>query len=150
MSANNVLKKTNSLKVFQIWFLCYSHAGTVGFCSEAKGLLHGAHSRKAEIRPFPPGHVSTYEIDSQGKVSLLSTNRYLTIDGSYPGNELTLSACRHTNVRVLLKEAVKKRLMANRRIGCLLSGGLDSSLICGLVVECVRENESGYTCSDAP
>ncbi|KAJ8916754.1 hypothetical protein NQ315_013959 [Exocentrus adspersus] len=31
--------------------------------------------------------------------------------------------------------AVKKRLMADRRIGCLLSGGLDSSLIASLLVK---------------
>ena len=37
------------------------------------------------------------------------------------------------NVNTLLKESVKKRLMAEREIGCLLSGGLDSSLIAALV-----------------
>ena len=31
------------------------------------------------------------------------------------------------------------RLMAERRIGCLLSGGLDSSLICGLVIQEARK-----------
>ena len=36
-------------------------------------------------------------------------------------------------VRSLLSSAVKKRLMAEREIGCLLSGGLDSSLIASLV-----------------
>ena len=32
-----------------------------------------------------------------------------------------------------------KRMMAHRRIGCMLSGGLDSSLITGLVVQCAKE-----------
>jgi asparagine synthase (glutamine-hydrolysing) len=36
-------------------------------------------------------------------------------------------------IRSLLIDAVKKRLMTEREIGCLLSGGLDSSLICALV-----------------
>lgn len=39
------------------------------------------------------------------------------------------------NIRKLLTMAVKKRLMADRRIGCLLSGGLDSSLIAALLVK---------------
>jgi len=38
-----------------------------------------------------------------------------------------------TQIQVLLEDAVKKRLMAEREIGCLLSGGLDSSLITSLV-----------------
>ena len=36
-------------------------------------------------------------------------------------------------INYLLTQSVKKRLMAEREIGCLLSGGLDSSLIASLV-----------------
>lgn len=39
------------------------------------------------------------------------------------------------DINVLLKKAVKKRLMSDRPIGCLLSGGLDSSLIAALLNE---------------
>ena len=45
----------------------------------------------------------------------------------------------YENIRTCLTNSVKKRLMAERRIGCLLSGGLDSSLICGLVVQEARK-----------
>ena len=38
------------------------------------------------------------------------------------------------NVENLLVAAVRKRLMAHRRIGCFLSGGLDSSLIAAILV----------------
>lgn len=37
------------------------------------------------------------------------------------------------NIRELLTSVVHKQLVSDRNIGCLLSGGLDSSLICGIV-----------------
>ena len=36
-------------------------------------------------------------------------------------------------VRYFLEKGVEKRMMSHRPIGCFLSGGLDSSIICGLV-----------------
>ena len=39
------------------------------------------------------------------------------------------------NIRSYLQTAVKKRLLSDRPIGCLLSGGLDSSLITALVAQ---------------
>ena len=55
---------------------------------------------------------------------------------------MTLSSDVQVNVRKLLKEAVRKRLMTERPIGCLLSGGLDSSLVAALVVESIRETSN--------
>jgi len=48
------------------------------------------------------------------------------------------------NIRKLLSAAVEKRLMADRRIGCLLSGGLDSSLVAALLVKQAKENNLPY------
>jgi asparagine synthase (glutamine-hydrolysing) len=41
----------------------------------------------------------------------------------------------YEKVRIGLSNAVHKRMMADVEIGCLLSGGVDSSLICGLVAK---------------
>ena len=114
--------------------------GALGLCSEVKGLQYSAKSMNVEIRPFPPGHVQTYNLDSQGKCALLSEKRVITIGDSDPKQGMVLSSSAQANVRMLLKEAVRKRLIGDRQIGCLLSGGLDSSLVTALVVECARES----------
>lgn len=51
----------------------------------------------------------------------------------------------HTNIRNLLTQAVEKRMMSNRRIGCLLSGGLDSSLIASILVKLSKEKGLPYS-----
>lgn len=48
------------------------------------------------------------------------------------------------DIRDLLSAAVRKRMMGVRRIGCLLSGGLDSSLITALVVKHAKELHLPY------
>lgn len=114
-------------------------------CSEVKGLQCAASCREAEISPFPPGHVLIYELGMEGMTSLASEEHAIIIGGSYPAEEsMTLSSSVYSNLRNLLKEAVKKRLMTERQIGCLLSGGLDSSLIASLVVECVKESPNCF------
>ena len=125
--------------------LCYFFAGTLAICSEIKGLLELPRTGGVAIDPFPPGHMQTYSISSHGFASLVETKRFLPIGGCDPGTITTLvPKDPHANIRMLLKKAVQKRLLADRRIGCLLSGGLDSSLIASLLVQCMKEEGYKY------
>ncbi|KAF2983481.1 hypothetical protein EK904_005673 [Melospiza melodia maxima] len=49
-----------------------------------------------------------------------------------------------SNIRILFENAVRKRLMAHRRIGCLLSGGLDSSLVAAVLLKLMKEININY------
>ena len=88
--------------------------------SEAKPLIQFCD----EVWPFRPG---TWWCSKAPE----TFNRYFTYNGNMIKEKDEDTICKQ--IKVLLTNAVKKRLMAEREIGCLLSGGLDSSLITSLV-----------------
>jgi len=88
--------------------------------SEAKPLVQFCD----DISPFHPG---TWWCSDASK----TFNHYFTYNDENQQEKDEGAICR--KIRELLTEAVRKRLMAERDIGCLLSGGLDSSLITSLV-----------------
>ena len=96
------------------------------FASEIKGLVPAG---AVDIAPFPPGHVATYDITTGQQLSL---QRYHTVP--WVKNQCYADAeTARAHVRVAFEAAVEKRLLSDRPIGCLLSGGLDSSLVAALV-----------------
>ena len=98
-------------------FYGYLADGSIVFASEAKNLV----GLCKEITPFPPGH---YYADGQ-------FTRYadLTTVDEYVDDDID-TICR--NIREKLILGIDKRLDADAPLGFLLSGGLDSSLVCAV------------------
>ena len=98
----------------------YDKQGTIIFASEPKNLM--GMTDKAE--PFPPGH---YYKDGKFVCyhDIAKVERFCY-------DELEI-LCR--NIREKLVAGVEKRLVADAKVGFLLSGGLDSSLVCAIAAK---------------
>ncbi|MDO4537877.1 MAG: asparagine synthase B [Coriobacteriales bacterium] len=95
----------------------YDRAGVIVFASEPKNLV----GLVDKILPFPPGH---YYRDGEFV-------RYCDIArvDAVCHDDLETACAR---IRELLEAGVIKRLDADAKVGFLLSGGLDSSLVCAI------------------
>ena len=95
----------------------YDLEGTIVFASEPKNLM----GLVGEILPFPPGHY--YE---DGEFHCYCD--IAAVDHCLPDGLETVCA----NIHDKLISGVRKRLVADAKVGFLLSGGLDSSLVCAI------------------
>ncbi|MBQ9428731.1 MAG: asparagine synthase B [Clostridia bacterium] len=95
----------------------YDKGGVIVFASEAKNLV--GYCKK--VMPFPPGH---YYKD--GKFTCYCD--IVKVDGVC--RDPLEAACK--NIREKLIAGVEKRLISDAKVGFLLSGGLDSSLVCAI------------------
>jgi asparagine synthase (glutamine-hydrolysing) len=94
-----------------------SDRGNLSVCSEMKGI-----NQYGVCAQFPPGHFYSSKTNLMEKYYL---HHYLPkLDNK---DEIQY------HIQKKLEAAVKKRLMSDRPIGCILSGGLDSTLITALV-----------------
>jgi asparagine synthase (glutamine-hydrolysing) len=87
------------------------------------------------VRPLLPG---TYEIYDLNTRQLITSYKYHTIPWITtpmfnPENSNLARQDASIHLRIALEEAVRKRMLAERPVAALLSGGLDSSLIAALV-----------------
>ena len=109
---------------------------TFVFASELKALVpYFEH-----VSPFAPGTLQTYDLKT---MTLTQEIRYHSVPWMLnplysDANDIGYVQAKEA-IRFALEEAVKKRLLTERPIACLLSGGLDSSLIAALVQNNLRE-----------
>ena len=102
----------------------YDKKGKIILASEPKNIVGLAD----EVLPFPPGH---YYVDGKfycyNNISKVSKYNYDDVE----------TACQ--KIKKLLISGVEKRLDADAPLGFLLSGGLDSSLVCAIAAKILKK-----------
>jgi len=106
----------------------FHNGNNIGFSSEMKCL----YDLDKNIKFFPPGSYSIYNIDT----NVYTTYKYY--DMIYPIVDYNENDTIE-NIRKLLYDSVNKRTITDRPIGCLLSGGLDSSIIASIMSKSVPD-----------
>lgn len=100
----------------------YDKKGTIVFASEAKNLVKIC----SKVMPFPPGHYY------KGGEFICYNNISSVKEVCHDDLE---TAC--TKIREKLIAGVQKRMVADAKVGFLLSGGLDSSLVCAIAAKMI-------------
>ena len=93
------------------------------FSSEIKGMLNYTN----DICEFPPGNIIYFNMVNKKISSYDYTVIYSKQPEYYKGDDYYLN-----KIRTALIKSVERRLDADRPLCCLLSGGVDSSLICSI------------------
>ena len=102
----------------------YDEEGTILFASEAKNLV----GLVDKVLPFPPGHYyKDGEFVCYDNIAAVKSVCHDSVEVACKG------------IRQKLVEGVSKRLVSDAKVGFLLSGGLDSSLVCAIAAKQCKE-----------
>jgi asparagine synthase (glutamine-hydrolysing) len=114
---------------------------TMIFSSEIKGTINYIYG---PIQEFPPGNIITYSFNDFGRIEDISTYSFKWVYSVEPSSIKIMKTLFKDNtkepfeiilldnIRESIFNSVKRRLQADRPIGFLLSGGVDSSLVAGI------------------
>lgn len=122
-SDNTIYTARDAIGVRSLYF-GKNDNGDYAFCSEMKGI----HNLCKDIEQFKPGHIWNNKTNSYESYY----NKDLLYNNLIDSDILDIQ----NNIKMLFTNSVKKRLMSERPVGCLLSGGLDSSLVAALLQKC--------------
>ena len=130
-NTNNIIAARDPYGVRPLYY--YTEKNTIGFASELKEI-YNLLVNKCNINNFKPGYYSIFAINSNNSIDLklVKYNNFSFINQPY--------LCENMNnlysaIYDKIHKSVRKRVIetTERPVACLLSGGLDSSLIAALV-----------------
>lgn len=118
---NQFIIARDSIGVRPLYYSYLKESGEIRFSSELKAIS------SERVKHFPPGHVAI--LDDKFDLNVL---KYYEPNSISKGDSDKSSEAVAQDVRNALQCAVQTRLKSDVPIGCLLSGGLDSSGVAAL------------------
>ena len=120
----------------------------IAFSSEIKSLYNYKNVKTFPIGSYwtsiLPKHFSTFYYKNTCTKMSYKTDGSFFLSPLYKSHKSNIDMI-HQNIQYYLEKSITKRLQSDRKIGCLLSGGLDSSLVTALVHKHSKENIVTYS-----
>jgi asparagine synthase (glutamine-hydrolysing) len=122
----------------------------IGFASEMKQLIEFTKDNNLHIEHVTPGEYISLKLSEENKWYINNKVKYtgfkLNNTLSYVNNNISNMDLILNNIREKFCAAVKKRVLTtDRPVACLLSGGLDSSIVCSLVKQYYKNTLETYS-----
>lgn len=110
----------------------------LAFCSELKGLSDIVD----KVIVFPPGNTLIYKNNELEFKVFYDYNKLYNLSNNIKPSDIEIY---YKIIRDKFFESVEKRLMTERPLGCLLSGGLDSSMVAAVTSRILGKSIKTFT-----
>jgi len=145
------LEKFDSKATFQSETFSCNNNDIDYYCSEMKGMLN----YKDKVKEFPPGNLKIVNCNLFGEeYNYIDCKEYLDTQKQKISKEIEeykldtfmYNHLIEENIRNSVYNSIKRRLDADRPIAFLLSGGVDSSLVCAISAKIIGQPIRTFCC----
>jgi asparagine synthase (glutamine-hydrolysing) len=120
-------------------YVCYYKDKTIGFCSDMASLMFNKEIEN--IESFQPGTFAVFKKNDEQMFECLFQERYYyNISKQYITGKKTIEYYMYYLLTYLQRAIILRVCNSERPLASLLSGGLDSSIICAYVTRFYKKN----------